>query len=193
MHLEKGQYCVFVDTTGGMCQKAGWNFVWEGLSGEGCTFWNVKAHTTHSEWPSNAPRDSWISEWHALTPWNRKYQVILKIISGQYPKIGEFKKWNFSVFCMLMSFGNKLSHSIGDDKNVKTCQQCMSLTEKTEFHFFFISLSSGIAFFQTEPAQDARVQIQMQTLRCCLHPVWTLPFTSKGSSCSRCECTSCVD
>ena len=29
-----------------------------------------------------------------------------------------------------------VSHSIGDHKNVKTCWQCISLMEKTEFHFF---------------------------------------------------------
>ena len=35
-----------------------------------------------------------------------------------------------------MSFGKKVNHSTGEDKFVKTCRQCMSLMEKTEFPFF---------------------------------------------------------
>ncbi len=41
---------------------------------------------------------------------------------------------------MWTSFGKKLSHSTGDYKNVKTCGQCMSLTEKTEFYFFHVPI-----------------------------------------------------
>ena len=37
-------------------------------------------------------------------------------------------------------FWQKVSHSIGNYKNVKTCQQCMSLTEKTEFRFFHVPI-----------------------------------------------------
>ena len=60
---------------------------------------------------------------------------------GQYPKIGDFKKMEIQFLSaennsMWTSFGKKLSHSIGDHKNVKTGPQWMSLTEKTEFHFF---------------------------------------------------------
>ncbi len=42
---------------------------------------------------------------------------------------------------MWMSFGKKVT--LSDYKNVKTCQQCMSLIEQNEFHFF-ISLFSGV-------------------------------------------------
>ncbi len=38
---------------------------------------------------------------------------------------------------MSMSFSKKVSHSIGDYKNVKTGQQCMSLMEKNWISFFF--------------------------------------------------------
>ena len=42
-------------------------------------------------------------------------------------------------------FWQKVSHSIGDYKTVKTCRQCLSLMEKLNFILFFISLFSGIA------------------------------------------------
>ena len=60
------------------------------------------------------------------------------LIFGQYPKTGEFKNGNtvFSVEhnSISMSFNKKLVTD-SDHKNVKTHPQCMSLTEKTEFHF----------------------------------------------------------
>ena len=70
--------------------------------------------------------------------------------SGQDPKIGEIQKMEIQFFhiennSMSMSFGKKVSYSVGDYKNVKTGQQCMSLMEKLNFIFFSISLFSGIA------------------------------------------------
>ena len=38
-----------------------------------------------------------------------------------------------------------VSQSVGNYKNIKTCRQCKSLVEQTEFFFFFISLFSGVA------------------------------------------------
>ena len=46
---------------------------------------------------------------------------------------------------------------------------------------------------EAQSTQDARAQIRMQTLWCCLRAVWTPPFTSTGPICLRCACSSCVD
>ena len=61
----------------------------------------------------------------------------------QYPKIGDFKKWKFSFFLQKIIACQQVlakSYSVGDYKNVKTCWQCMSLMEKTEFHFFHVPI-----------------------------------------------------
>ncbi len=46
----------------------------------------------------------------------------------------------------------KVSHSVGDCKNVKTPRQCMSLTEK-KLNFFFLS----IPYFLALPLKDRRL------------------------------------
>ena len=77
------------------------------------------------------------------------FQLILVAI----PENRGFQKNRNSVFSpennSSNQFWQKVSHSIGDHKYVKTCRQCMSLIEKTEFHFFFMSLFSGIAILSS--------------------------------------------
>ena len=63
-------------------------------------------------------------------------------LQGRAPTMPENRgkqKMEFSFFrwkIIACQFWQKVSHSTGDDKYVKTYQQCMSLTEKTEFPFF---------------------------------------------------------
>ena len=85
-------------------------------------------------------REQWL-----LSP---EFEEYIAEHTGQYPKIGDFKEWKFGFFFSAennsFEFWQNVNHSIGDHKNVKTCRQCISVTEKTEF-FFFMSLFSGIA------------------------------------------------
>ncbi len=68
---------------------------------------------------------------------------------------------------MLNSFG-KVCHSIGDNKNVKTYWQCMSLMEKTEFLFFFFFL---FPYFRVLPmgADNRSVDVGCQGHSCPHH------------------------
>ena len=69
---------------------------------------------------------------------------------GQCPKKGNSKKMEIQFFFYrkklhVDEFWQKVSHSVGNYKNVKTPGQCMSLTEKTWISLIFISLFSSIA------------------------------------------------
>ena len=71
-------------------------------------------------------------------------------------KIGENKKNANSVFFHrknehVHQFWQKVSHSVGDYKNVKTRGQCMSLMKKKQLNFHFLnSLFSGIASYMMQ-------------------------------------------
>ncbi len=71
----------------------------------------------------------------------------------QHPENRELNFWKFSFFHRKLwhvdEFWQKVNHSIGDHKNVKTCRQCMSLMEKTKFLFspvFGCCLFPAVAF-----------------------------------------------
>ena len=124
--------------------------------------------------------------WSELTQHLQENVTSSRCSEGQYPKIGEFKKWKFSFptlnNSMSTSFSKKLV-TVGDYKNDKTPGQCMSLTEKLNF-IFFISLFSGIAVRKAfnrrmqQNKSDCFSLCRIQHLTGLLQELWQLAWIS---------------
>ncbi len=87
-----------------------------------------------------------IKSLHVLYWWVLPLGVYNRLHIRAIVESRDFKKWKFNFFPVKNNrmytdeFWQNISRSLGDYKNAKTHQQCMSLTEKTEFPFFEIPI-----------------------------------------------------